>query len=579
MKKELCKTIMSNKVILIVRLLVSVVLAFSGPLSLIAQANFIDVVSRIAQFPNELNDIFGASIFLLLSYMLPMMRIVLNYWLQKCNHSFELSWSRHINSLIKNIPYSQYEYEDTYNRIRQATDNNLFSSIVGYAFLLLTTGISIISYIVILVRISPLLMVSVVVLAPIVGYLSAKIADKQYKRIVSLNTDRRRGIYKSSILHDRAYAKDIRIYNCADYLIDDWNKTQKEIDTSVLKVKFKYGFFGALVLKTDYVVAFVNLVIVFFSFINNQISLGLFISISNQILTIKILENFKNVVTQYVNIKSYLRSYNEVIDIANKMCNDGTSTNATDITVEVRNLYFKYPHQDDYVLKNINLKFELGQSYAIVGENGVGKSTLMKLLIGLYQPSKGDIFINGVNISEIALEDRRAIFGVSFQDYSKFSLSLKENVTLNEGVITPQNLEVMRCFEIDKIAESLHSGYNTVLGKNFGNAVDLSGGQWQNVSVTRALMGEKSIYLFDEPTASLDPVKEVDVFTKINDVAKNKTRIFITHRLGITTKVDIIIVLKDGGVVEQGSFKELVENKGLFKEMFDKQKSLYFKGE
>lgn len=570
---------MSNKVILIVRLLVSVVLAFSGPLSLIAQANFIDVVSRIAQFPNELNDIFGASIFLLLSYMLPMMRIVLNYWLQKCNHSFELSWSRHINSLIKNIPYSQYEYEDTYNRIRQATDNNLFSSIVGYAFLLLTTGISIISYIVILVRISPLLMVSVVVLAPIVGYLSAKIADKQYKRIVSLNTDRRRGIYKSSILHDRAYAKDIRIYNCADYLIDDWNKTQKEIDTSVLKVKFKYGFFGALVLKTDYVVAFVNLVIVFFSFINNQISLGLFISISNQILTIKILENFKNVVTQYVNIKSYLRSYNEVIDIANKMCKDGTSTNATDITVEVRNLYFKYPHQDDYVLKNINLKFELGQSYAIVGENGVGKSTLMKLLIGLYQPSKGDIFINGVNISEITLEDRRAIFGVSFQDYSKFSLSLKENVTLNEGVITPQNLEVMRCFEIDKIAESLHSGYNTVLGKNFGNAVDLSGGQWQNVSVTRALMGEKSIYLFDEPTASLDPVKEVDVFTKINDVAKNKTRIFITHRLGITTKVDIIIVLKDGGVVEQGSFKELVENKGLFKEMFDKQKSLYFKGE
>lgn len=570
---------MSNKVILIVRLLVSVVLAFSGPLSLIAQANFIDVVSRIAQFPNELNDIFGASIFLLLSYMLPMMRIVLNYWLQKCNHSFELSWSWHINSLIKNIPYSQYEYEDTYNRIRQATDNNLFSSIVGYAFLLLTTGISIISYIVILVRISPLLMVSVVVLAPIVGYLSAKIADKQYKRIVSLNTDRRRGIYKSSILHDRAYAKDIRIYNCADYLIDDWNKTQKEIDTSVLKVKFKYGFFGALVLKTDYVVAFVNLVIVFFSFINNQISLGLFISISNQILTIKILENFKNVVTQYVNIKSYLRSYNEVIDIANKMCKDGTSTNATDITVEVRNLYFKYPHQDDYVLKNINLKFELGQSYAIVGENGVGKSTLMKLLIGLYQPSKGDIFINGVNISEITLEDRRAIFGVSFQDYSKFSLSLKENVTLNEGVITPQNLEVMRCFEIDKIAESLHSGYNTVLGKNFGNAVDLSGGQWQNVSVTRALMGEKSIYLFDEPTASLDPVKEVDVFTKINDVAKNKTRIFITHRLGITTKVDIIIVLKDGGVVEQGSFKELVENKGLFKEMFDKQKSLYFKGE
>lgn len=569
---------MSNKGILIIRLLVSVILAFSGPLSLIAQANFIDAVSGIMQSPSNLNSIFSSAMFLLLSYMLPMISIVLNYWLQECNHSFELSWSRHINSLIKKIPYNQYEYEDTYNKIRQVIDNNLFSSIVSYVFLLLTTGISVVSYIVILVRISPVLMISVVVLSPIVGYFSDRIADRQYKRIISLNTDRRRGIYKSSILHDRGYAKDIRINNCSDYLIDDWKKTQNEIDTAVLKVKFKYGFLSALVLKTEYIVVFVNLMIVLFSFINNQISLGVFVSISNQILTIKILESLKNVITQHVNIKSSVCSYNEVVSITDEIGNVKTVEKEPGITVETKNLYFKYPNQDDYVLKNINLKFELGQSYAIVGENGVGKSTLMKLLIGLYQPSQGVILINGVNLSAISPEDRSDIFGVSFQDYSKFSLSLKENVLMNEGIITSQNLAVMRCFEIDKIAEVLHDGYNTILGKEFGNAVDLSGGQWQNVSISRALTGEKSIFFFDEPTASLDPIKEVDVYTRINNIAKNKVRFFITHRLGITTKVDKIIVLKDGGVVEQGSFEELVEKNGFFKEMFDKQKSLYYKG-
>lgn len=386
LKKDLYKTIMSNKGILIIRLFVSVVLAFAGPLSLIVQANFIDTISAITQSRFNINEIIFSAMILLLSYMLPMINIVLNYWLQECNHSFELSWSRHVNSLVKKIPYHQYEYEDTYNKIKQVASNNLFLSITSYAFLLVTTVISIISYIVILVRISPVLMISVVILSPIVGWFSAKIAEKQYKRILALNTDRRRGIYKSSTLHSREYAKDIRINNCADYLLEDWEKTQKLIDASVLNVKFKYGFLGALVLKTEYIVVLLNLVIVLFSFVNNQISLGVFISISNQILSIKMLESFKNLVTQYVNIKSSINSYDQISKITENITINGSIEKRSNVTVEVRNLYFKYPHQEEYVLKNVNIKFELGQSYAIVGENGVGKSTLIKLLIGLYHP-------------------------------------------------------------------------------------------------------------------------------------------------------------------------------------------------
>lgn len=184
-----------------------------------------------------------------------------------------------------------------------------------------------------------------------------------------------------------------------------------------------------------------------------------------------------------------------------------------------------------------------------------------------------------MSITKISPEERRGLFGVSFQDYAKFSLTLKENVLINEGNSSQKNKEIMNCFEIDKIANSLADGYDTVLGKLFGNAVDLSGGQWQSISISRALVGEKDIYIFDEPTASLDPIREVDMFMKINEIAKSQIRIFITHRLGITTKVDKIIMLRNGEVVEQGSFKELIRINGYFKDMFDKQKSLYFKGE
>lgn len=579
LKKDLYKTVMRNKAILAARFFVSLILAFSGPLGLIVQANFIDAVYRKIQFSDNSDEIFIAAILLFLSYMLPAISIVLDYLSQKCEHSFEVSWSRHVNSLIRGIPYEKYEYEDTYNKIRQVTDSNLFSMIVSYAFFLLTTGISVITYSVILVRISPTLMISVMILSPAVGYFSAKIADKQYKRILSLNTDRRRGIYKSSILHERGYAKDIRINNCADYLTDDWEKTQNEIDTSVLKVKVKYGFLSASVLKAEYIVAFVNLVIVLFTYINDQISLGTFISISNQILTIRILGAFRNVITQYVNIRSNLRSYHEVVDITDETSNTKTIRLEKDIRVETRNLYFKYPNQEDYVLKDVNLEFEAGHSYAIVGENGAGKSTLMKVLIGLYRPGQGNIFVNGMNLLEISPEERSNFFGVSFQDHSKFCLSLKENIIMNEGIFTSLDLAAIKCFEIDKMAEGLQHGYDTVLGKEFGNAVDLSGGQWQKVSILRALSGKKSIFFFDEPTAALDPIREVEVFERINDLTKNKVRIFITHRLGITTKIDKIIVLKNGEVAEQGSFKELIEMNGLFKEMFDKQRSLYFKEE
>ena len=173
------------------------------------------------------------------------------------------------------------------------------------------------------------------------------------------------------------------------------------------------------------------------------------------------------------------------------------------------------------------------------------------------------------------MTEKSKIFGVAFQDFAKFCLPLRENITLSENEDKQDFAQKAQYFKINELADSLSNGYATLLGKSFGNAIDVSGGQWQEIAITRALIGEKKILIFDEPTAALDPIREVEVFEKIYSITENKISLFITHRLGITTKVDRIILIKDNQIAEDGSFAELMNTNGDFKKMFEMQKKLY----
>lgn len=574
--REIWKAANKQKGTLLVNLLVSCILAFSGPFSLYAHAYFIDKIKNMVGTGFNISLLIYPTVILLLSFCLPMLNMVTSYLSMKYNHSIDLSWNRRMNEIIRNIPYDQYEHEATYDKIKQIGDNNIYSTEITCFFSAASTICSIIFYIFILMNISIWLTASVIILAPAVGYFSSKIADKQYKKIYKMNPDRRRGIYKSSILRSREYAKDIRMYRCGDYMISDWFDTQKDIDSKTLRIKFQYGFLSALVAKTEYVVIFINLFIVFLSYLHGSITLGVFISISNQIFSMRLLTKVQALISQRTTAKSMQKTYAEVLALMKE--NDDKSHYINNkITIEFKNVYFKYPNQDDYILKNITLRFHAGESIAIVGENGAGKSTLIKLLLGLYKPNEGEILINGTNLSTLSLSERAEIFGVAFQDYSKFCLPLKENLTLSAD--EQDTVRIARCFGIDSIADSLKNGYETVLGKSFGEAIDVSVGQWQSIAIARALIGEKKVFVFDEPTASLDPIREVEAFENIRSITHNRMTIFITHRLGFTTKVDRIILIKENQIIENGSFVELIGINGEFYKMFETQKGLYTKGD
>jgi len=570
--KEIWAATKNKKATLLINLIFSSILAVSGPFSLFAHAYFIDKIRNIAGTDFSFRSLVYPTCLLLISLLLPMSSIITNYLSMKYNYSLDLCWNKKMNELISKIPYFQYEYEETYNKIKQLADNNLYSIAVSWGFSTISTAISIIFYFYVLLRTSIWLAISVLVLAPVAGYFSSKLANKQYKNIYKLNPDRRHSIYKSSILRTREYAKDIRINRCADYMIKDWFNTQKDLDSKVLKVKFKYGFLSAVILKTEYIVVFINLIIVLLSYLKGNITLGTFISLSNQIFSMRLLFKIQNVVSQFTTIKSLQKSLLEMEELLEE--NSGEiSIGENQITIEFRNVSFKYPKQDKYILKNINLRIIAGESIAIVGENGAGKSTLIKLLLGLYKPDEGEVLINGTNVTTLPLSEREKIFGVAFQDYSRFCLTLEENLTLNKDKIN--FLKVVQCFGIDNIAESLKKGYSTLLGKSFGETNDLSGGQWQNVAIARALIGNKKVFIFDEPTASLDPINEVETFEKIRQITRGHISIYITHRLGFTPKVDRVILIKENRILEDGSFAKLMSEDKEFKMMFDKQRSLY----
>ena len=239
-------------------------------------------------------------------------------------------------------------------------------------------------------------------------------------------------------------------------------------------------------------------------------------------------------------------------------------------TLEVKGLYFKYPHSKNYVLKNVSFVINSGQKISIVGFNGSGKSTLIKLLIGLYKPQKGEIFINGINIKEYKREELCKKIGIIFQDYQIFAFSIKENISF-EDRLEERIIDILEKLGLKKLIDSLPKGMETSLSKEFdSNGTLLSGGEAQKICIARALNKSAGLFIFDEPSSALDPVSECRLNKMLFEIT-NKTIIFISHRLSMSIMSDNILLLNNGELVEQGTHEELIEKKGLYFELFFKQ--------
>lgn len=244
-------------------------------------------------------------------------------------------------------------------------------------------------------------------------------------------------------------------------------------------------------------------------------------------------------------------------------------------SLEFKDVRFTYPGTDREILKSMTFKIEKGHHYSLVGENGSGKSTVIKLMLGLYDQYEGTILINGVDARTIPLNVRRSIFSAIFQDYVIFGTTIKNNIAMGYADREAKVEEVIDDLDLREMVTKMPEGIETEIGKLDDRGLDLSGGQRQRIALARAIVSDSPVVILDEPTAAMDPKTESKLYEKMGKLTKGRTVIFISHRLGSTSLSDEIFLFKAGKVFEHGTHDEMMALKGDYFEMYNSQKEWY----
>ena len=243
---------------------------------------------------------------------------------------------------------------------------------------------------------------------------------------------------------------------------------------------------------------------------------------------------------------------------------------------EFRHVWFRYPGSEQYVLRDINLKWKIGEKMALVGRNGCGKSTLVKLLCRLYDPTKGEITLNGVDIRKYNYEEYMGLFAVVFQDSKLFSFSVAENVAASTEFDPERVEDCVRRSGLSERLDNMQDGINTYLYKDFDeHGVEISGGEAQKICLARAVYKGSPFIVLDEPTAALDPISEHDIYTKFNGIVGTRTAIYISHRLSSCRFCDEITVMDNGEIVERGNHDDLINAGGNYSKLWSAQAEYY----
>ena len=409
--------------------------------------------------------------------------------------------------------------------------------------------------------------------------------SEKYMNELHTNTDiaqaeRERYFFRQHTIYNYRNGKNIRLYGEQQLIEEKYRKAQNTI-TSI----WKKGFGKVMLIHRE--LDFLELVVtlMFYGFaifraVSGMMTAGevvafvmYFTRIHNSVLYVS------DDITSLLSRATMWQQLFDFLDIPDEKYKGTIPTEKRDdneYEFEFKHVYFKYPDSEDYVLKDVNLKWRIGEKMALVGKNGCGKSTLVKLLTRLYDPTEGEITLNGIDIRKYKYEEYMALFSVVFQDSKLFSFSLAENVAADTEYDAERVESCVRRAGLSERLDTMENGIETCLYKDFDDkGIEISGGEMQKLCLARAIYKGSPFIVLDEPTAALDPISEHDIYTKFNGIVGTRTAIYISHRLSSCRFCDEITVMDNGRIAERGSHDELLSKGGVYKELWTAQAEYY----
>jgi len=422
-------------------------------------------------------------------------------------------------------------------------------------------------------------LVTLVLLIPFMLYNKKRTEHKLQMEKEQLRDNRKKDYYRDVFFNNNIQF-EIKLNNIGSYFIGKYKETWENLYKINKTEDIKHNIINTLIMIINVSSEFLVLTMSVFDVVNKHIGIG---DLQYNLSMVSRLRNqsqmLMNKVNKFLNDNTRLIELQEFMDIEPEVEKSGTLKPSNNPKIEFCNVSFRYPNAEQYVLKDCSFTIEPHEKIGLIGLNGAGKSTIIKLMFRFYDPEEGCIKLDGIDLKEYDIYAVRKVFGVLFQDYVTYCLPLREIIALSDFDERFNDEKLKKACDISGASEVIkdwENGYDSVLGRYYAdNGKDLSGGQWQLVGLARAYFKNSEYMILDEPSAALDPISEDRIFEQLYHLSEGKSSVTISHRLSNTTLADKILVIGDGHIIEQGSHFELLKQNGKYAELFNLQASKY----
>ena len=422
-------------------------------------------------------------------------------------------------------------------------------------------------------------LVTLVLLIPFMLYNKKRTERKLQMEKEQLRDNRKKDYYRDVFFNDNVQF-EVKLNNIGSYFIGKYKETWQKIYKINKAEDVKHNIINTLIMIVNVSSEFLVLTVSVFDVVNKHIDIG---DLQYNLSMVSRLRSqsqmLMNKVNKFLSDNARLIELQEFMEIKPEVEKSGTLKPSNNPKIEFCNVSFRYPNAEQYVLKDCSFTIEPHEKIGLIGLNGAGKSTIIKLMFRFYDPEAGCIKLDGVGLKEYDIYALRKVFGVLFQDYVTYCLPLREIIALSDFDERFNDEKLKKACDISGASEVIkdwEKGFDSVLGRYYAdNGKDLSGGQWQLVGLARAYFKDSEYMILDEPSAALDPISEDRIFEQLYHLSEGKSSVTISHRLSNTTLADKILVIGDGHIIEQGSHFELLRQNGKYAELFNLQASKY----